>query len=809
MRRQGVLQDAARGLVLALFVLSPLTLGRMADFEPLVLLLVASAATVLWLLGGGRLGPSRPAGFDYLLLSGAALCALVSIRSVYVYDSLLGLSLLYGGLLTFLLVRECFADARWRRRAWWCVVAGGVAAGLWGAREYMQNAVVMGDSSWRAFGPFYNPNCLGGYMALLIPIPIALALGAQTRGATETSSPAAASPDRRAAKSSKSKPPAAEDLAPPRYPEIAGATSVLVLGLGLLCTGSKGAMLSGLLGALLFATCGAPPGSVMRRRLRIGAMVAVGLCVLAALTFPPIRNRIVGAFSSQQHSGSFRVYTWQATLQMVAARPLTGFGPGTYAHAFPRYAKAGFTRQAHQTPLQFGVEYGVPAALMLLVGIGWAMAGALRGGSGLRHSDRLLAAAAVGGLLALWAHNLVDYTWYLAGINGVSWALLGLALAPGAEAERLEPRRRAARAVPMVLSAVLALWAVTALYSEAQRATGKRLGQMGAAESARDKLARVLPVDAYRWTELSRVSERESRGLPGEQLERAIAERRRAIALQPTEPTNYTALTRMLTTAGRLDEAQAAAEKAVECHPTSTDALAALGLLLERRGSRAAALDVYRRLAALYDTPVRTSQAVEYFIDRNYVFAWVPLAEDAMRAHKLPEALDAASKAADVAGQFVASTLQYRQMLELAGRYDPRELDEMGHYAERAAAVLRRVGTPIARLRAALGLVRVGRLEDAVEKLRALADGDQAPHSAAIEVSARFGLAECLEAQGDTEGARQLRDRAMPEAQQVLGELGANGSAGGEGWAPEDTRRLQAALERATQAQRRAESTGD
>ncbi len=799
----GTLCSSSRALLLGLLGLSPLCLGRLLDWEALALLLVASLASLLWLLGGGRLLPRAPAAFDYLLLAGAALCAVVTSRSVYLYDSLVGLSLLYGGMLSFFLARGAFPDAGRRKVAWWCLVAGGVVAALWGAREYVTNAIVMGDSSWRAFGPFYNPNCLGGYMAMLLAVPPALAVAAQTRRPVSSSDlPEAEVSSRRGRKRRVSSlhrpvsgPPAAEA---PRYAEIAGAMSALVLVLGLLCTGSKGAMLAAVASGLLVAAFGAPPGSALRRHLRLAAVAAVALAIVAALTFPPIRNRVLGAFSTQQHSGSFRVYTWQSTAKMALARPLTGFGPGTFAHVFPGYAQAGFTRQAHQTPLQFGAEYGLPAGLLLLCGIGWAVVAAVRGAAVLPTSERLLAVAGVGGVVALWVHNLVDYTWYVAGVNGVSWVMLGLAVAP-AEAAGHGPEPGRGRTMTLAaLMGILLLWSVVALHSEAQRTAAVSLARSGNAAAARAKLARVLPIDAYRWSELSKIEESLAAAARPGALRQAIEARRRAISLQPTEPTNYTALGRLLMEDGDAQAARQAMAGAVELHPTSTDALAALGRLLQEQGDRAAALDVYRRLVALHDTPVRLAQAVEYFVDRNYVYGWVPLAVEALEQGNREQGLQYASQAADLALQYVAGMELYRPILELSGRYDLRDIGEMEQYALDAAGLLRRVGTPVALLRAAWVLQALGKDSEAAGQFDAAATAAAEAHTVtkrAVKAAAELGRAQCLGA-ADGGAGETILAPALATARQVIAELGANGSTGEGEWQAQDTRRLQEAVQR-------------
>ena len=42
--------------------------------------------------------------------------------------------------------------------------------------------------------------------------------------------------------------------------------------------------------------------------------------------------------------------------RLARARPLLGFGAGTFEYAYPRYGRAGFARRAHQSYLQYAAE---------------------------------------------------------------------------------------------------------------------------------------------------------------------------------------------------------------------------------------------------------------------------------------------------------------------------------------------------------------------------------------------------------------------------------------------------------------------
>jgi len=109
-----------------------------------------------------------------------------------------------------------------------------------------------------------------------------------------------------------------------------------------------------------------------------------GLVVLGATTalFPPLRAATWGALplSSYQQVTTYRVGPWIAAVDMAAERPLSGYGPGTFAaemqtHQFAAEIRlherlgqptgASFVR-AHQDYLQLAAEAGIPALLLFL-----------------------------------------------------------------------------------------------------------------------------------------------------------------------------------------------------------------------------------------------------------------------------------------------------------------------------------------------------------------------------------------------------------------------------------------------------------
>ncbi len=422
--------------------------------------------------------------------------------------------------------------------------------------------------------------------------------------------------------------------------------------------------------------------------------------------------------------------------------------------------------------------------------------------TGLSGVQRLLPVAAVAGAAGLWVHNLVDYTWYVVAHQAVFWLLLGVGMArcdvPKSDTDFTVELR--ARRAATIGGCLLVAFAAVLLVSEVELSRGRRLAARGAFTLAEDHLARVLPINAARWVELSRIYEhRASRGDPSS-LRRALELRALARLEQPTEPTHYNALGRisaaMWEASGDriwLTRAEKYYTQGIDAYPSSTEMLAALGQLQEKDGREREALATYRRVADWYDTPVRTSQAVQYFVDENYAVAYVPLAENALERGDRDQAALDAGRALCLATQWVQSQRQYRQMFQLAGRYDPQKIDTVKALAERAMRVLEETGRPVSKLRIGLGLYRLDRVDESIGVLEELV-GTLTPGTLehdAVRGFALLTLAQCYDGLDRASDAREARQEGLRLAASALERLDKPGAADTVfGWEPDDTARL-------------------
>jgi tetratricopeptide (TPR) repeat protein len=330
------------------------------------------------------------------------------------------------------------------------------------------------DFAGRGSSTLGNPNFFGGHMALLLPLALALAL----------------------------------------RPEATWAwLPFLLLGLGLLCSGTRGAWLGAALGLglLLFLQRKELKPLWRARRLWIlsaaaGLVILLsGLLLLSGL--PSLRARALGRpglrslvrladvtranlqrggelFQGGGESGFERGYLARCSLAMARQHPLLGVGPGNFRIYFPTVQASAIpaarikdfpyvvSEHSHNDWVQMAAEGGFMAALLLL---------ALEAGFFILILRRLpkagpkrrLVAGSLAGLAALEVHGFFNFPFLILPTQMTAWALAALALREALEPSLAQPaldidlllqRRRAfwrwsSFGVALALALAMAVWA--------------------------------------------------------------------------------------------------------------------------------------------------------------------------------------------------------------------------------------------------------------------------------------------------------------------------------------------------------------
>ena len=416
-------------------------------------------------------------------------------------------------------------------------------------------------------------------------------------------------------------------------------SALLTVGLwlqlsALVLTASRLGMLSFVGAGVVFLALAFKWGLVQRDfLLRLGVVGA--LTALIMVFSAPTAQRLTPQAATQEvHSGAFRLETWKGTTRMALANPLLGVGTGSFEWNYPRYASVGFTRSAHNTYLEIASESGVLALLMLLgmVGAWFTRAGQseippqpaktpvpAKDWRGVRVG---ILAGVVGALL----HNAVDSD-FQAWANLLTFAgLLGLGLALAVDGVYTVPlraieRRGTALIIVGTLILMLASLGIGELY--ANQARYKALIQQVPQSAELYGLARSFdstnPDYLMESGELYYALGRRETGL--EMLERAVR-------MKPSAR-NWYRLGLYYEREGDRDKARQAFQEALQRDPHSLPALLKLAQYAGGGSERLneEALRYYQRVVEIEESPYGRVLAVPQIVETAYGFAHLALAQ--------------------------------------------------------------------------------------------------------------------------------------------------------------------------------------
>ncbi len=454
----------------ALLPLSQFYRGGLMPWQGAFGLVVLAALLAVFLRKGGELAPAD--ALERLGLIGLAYLFADSLLGIEVAPGFETLAFLSGAWIFWVMLRRCAPESRdgsGGPEALFTALQAGAAA-------LVLAALVLGARQLRAFrlpsgAAFYgfmrdavhpvfpNQNLLAGLLCPLLFAALAFLL--QRRRAAWN------------------------------------AALVALFGLAFVLTGSKGGLLA-CLGGLAWLAWRLPrrPGLPWWMGPR-AVLAGLSLLALAALLVPGsgLRQRYLALVEGRRGPNLYdnlRPLFWEKSWDLMKRRPLTGFGPGTYARAFERedlalpLAPANPVSRyrlkneyAHQEWLQLGVEGGVAAwllaagFLLLLAGEAW------------RHPPQTpLEAALEAGLVSLGLQSMVDFDLHNPALLLTACVLLAL---------RFPLRRGGGRSFAGPLAWVLALgWFAFCLgpaWGRVVQGRLDRLSQAGPADPRRASLA--------------------------------------------------------------------------------------------------------------------------------------------------------------------------------------------------------------------------------------------------------------------------------------------------------------------------------
>lgn len=242
----------------------------------------------------------------------------------------------------------------------------------------------------RVFSFYDNSNAFASVLVLLVPVGVALLLGAKRR----------------------------------RYRAV-GLISALFGALALVMTYSRACWLGLIAAAVVFV--------FLWKRKLLPLFIAAGIAMIPFLP-SSVLNRFLTIFNTGDSSISSRVPIYQAAIRLVKARPVTGAGLGTSAvqaaiDALDLYdGKFDFVH-SHNTLLQVWAETGLLGIAAFVA----AMYNGLKSGAKavLRGSGpaRMVTLGALSGLAGAMVCGLADYLWSYPRVMLIFWFTAALLLA--------------------------------------------------------------------------------------------------------------------------------------------------------------------------------------------------------------------------------------------------------------------------------------------------------------------------------------------------------------------------------------------
>lgn len=493
------------------------------------------------------------------------------------------------------------------------------------------------DPGWREFGSFTTPNLFASWLVTLLPLAVFGVILRRTAYAWWIRALFA-------------------------FCTLAGMAA-------LFATGSKGAILALLAGMVVCIA-----GLGVKRLINIGTPAVLILAVIAfGISGGSLTGRISASQGGQAHSSEFRILTWQATGKMIAAHPVLGTGAGTFGTSFGPYATAGWTAAAHNAFLQTAAETGIPGLILFVLALGsafFSLVRSLRGGV----DDALPLVAAVGGLTASAAHNMVDFGWTVWGPSAILWLLIGMAW------KRDANRRTSPKAV-LGLSGLLAVALVWVLLAANAQSMDDNARQAQAPEDALrlTKTAAYLdPLNADIAVHQGDVFR--SMGNP----EQAVVAYSRAADLSRGDGSIWRRLGETLMELGRTDEAQSVLEEGRKVSPFNHRILTALARLYNSEGKTEGAMEEYKAVVALWEGPVGRHSATPEVVPMEPITAYRALALYQESRGESAEAAQMWQGALDTSIKYLKNKAANAMMWKAVHRDDPVEEAEVRAIVEEA-----------------------------------------------------------------------------------------------------------------------------
>ncbi len=261
----------------------------------------------------------------------------------------------------------------------------------WDTTQAWMDEEMFEDIKMRIYSTLENPNVLGEYILLVLPVTIGLMW---TRKSL--------------------------------LQKVVYGCSAVAMFLALILTFSRGCWL-GLIGAaVVFITFAAG---------KLWGFALIGLPVLPMVLPDSIIDRFTSIGNMEDSSTSYRVYIWMGTLAMIKDFWISGIGMGTeaFTEVYPFYSYSGISApHSHNLFLQIWVESGVCGILVFLLLLFLFiknMSIGFKSGGGKGQALPTLICAATAGVFGFLLQGMFDNCFYNYRVMLVFWCVIGIAMA--------------------------------------------------------------------------------------------------------------------------------------------------------------------------------------------------------------------------------------------------------------------------------------------------------------------------------------------------------------------------------------------
>lgn len=280
-------------------------------------------------------------------------------------------------------------------------IFGIVQKATWNDNIYWFRELMQGGTP---FGPFVNRNHFAGFIGMLIPLGLGLALIKETR-----------------------------------EKKILWGFVTVIMAVGLFFSLSRGGIIGFFAGVGLFAFLMIQSRMPSKKTWAIGFFLIVLASYLLYLGIDPVIERFISTDISKEQ----RLTVWAATLKAYQDFPLTGSGLGTFADVFALYAPADirlFYDHAHNDYLEFMLETGFIGIIALVAFIVIIMYMIFR--QTLQGRRGVLVIASVSSVFTMLIHSVFDFNLHILS-NGLLFSMvLGMTVALSSLSTVQSERRR-------------------------------------------------------------------------------------------------------------------------------------------------------------------------------------------------------------------------------------------------------------------------------------------------------------------------------------------------------------------------------